>query len=297
MRLKADAVDRHALGLEVAHDRVQAVGLRVDAVGADLVEVELRVGSAARAVRNASSMKPGPSRRMKTDRRSRPLSAIGSLTTSQTPTSRSQRPTTARMCSRVAWRSSLGPSSRTQPGSCACQTSVCPRTFCPASSARLTMSSAAPNSNFPRSGSTALPLHLVLRRHRRELRGDELAVGADALEHVAAHGGPDLDPALPCASCSSGLPGSGLASLAAADDPDPPTTATSATSTPTAAFRSCQNAPRRVKTAGTVFTRIARSRNTDQRSRYRKSRRTRSSKSSSERPETCHRPVMPGVTR
>ena len=57
------------------------------------------------------------------------------------------------------------------------------------------------------------------------------------------------------------------------------------------------NAPRRLKTAGTVFTRMLRSRKTDQRSRYRKSSRTRSSKSSSERPEICHSPVIPGRTR
>ena len=58
-----------------------------------------------------------------------------------------------------------------------------------------------------------------------------------------------------------------------------------------------QNAPRRVSTAGIVFSRIDRSSMIDHRSRYRKSSRTRSSKSSSARPETCHSPVMPGSTR
>ena len=101
------------------------------------------------------------------------------------------------------------------------------------------------------------------------------------------------------ASCFSGVPGSGLASLPPRTIQIPTTTATIAHSTATARLRGFtpQNAPRRVNTAGTVFTRIDRSRNTDQRSRYRKSSRTRSSKSSSERPETCHSPVMPGVTR
>ena len=58
-----------------------------------------------------------------------------------------------------------------------------------------------------------------------------------------------------------------------------------------------RNAPLRLNTAGSVFSRIERSRKTLHRSRYRKSRRTSSSKSSSARPDTCHRPVMPGSTR
>ena len=58
-----------------------------------------------------------------------------------------------------------------------------------------------------------------------------------------------------------------------------------------------QNAPRRLSTAGIVLSRIDRSSMIDQRSRYRKSSRTRSSKSRSERPDTCHRPVIPGSTR
>ena len=61
--------------------------------------------------------------------------------------------------------------------------------------------------------------------------------------------------------------------------------------------RGCYQAPRRRSTAGIVFSMIDRSRKTDQRSRHRKSSRTSSSKSSSERPETCHRPVIPGSTR
>ena len=59
------------------------------------------------------------------------------------------------MCSSIAARSSRGPSSRTQPGSWKCQTSVWPRIFCLASRARSTIASAGPNSNFPRSGSVA----------------------------------------------------------------------------------------------------------------------------------------------
>jgi len=43
VRLKAHAIDRDALRLQPADDLVQSVGLRTDALGADLVEVELRV--------------------------------------------------------------------------------------------------------------------------------------------------------------------------------------------------------------------------------------------------------------
>ncbi len=53
MHLKADAVDRHLGRLQPAHDLVQPVGLRADALRADLVDVELglRVGGARRVER------------------------------------------------------------------------------------------------------------------------------------------------------------------------------------------------------------------------------------------------------
>jgi hypothetical protein len=62
---------------------------------------------------------------------------------------------TRRMCSCIASRSSDGPSLLTQSGSCACQTSVWPRTCCLASRACSTIASAAANANSPRVGSTA----------------------------------------------------------------------------------------------------------------------------------------------
>ncbi len=62
---------------------------------------------------------------------------------------------TRAMCSFIAARRSSLPSSFTQSGSCACQTSVWPRTFWCASRALSTMASAASKENSPRLGSTA----------------------------------------------------------------------------------------------------------------------------------------------
>ncbi len=58
------------------------------------------------------------------------------------------------MCSRVAAASSFADEIVSQPGYCACQTSVWPRTSCPAPRAASTISSPGPKSKRPRDGST-----------------------------------------------------------------------------------------------------------------------------------------------
>ena len=117
-------------------------------------------------------------------------------------------------------------------------------------------------------GLHGLPLHLVLRRHGRELRRDRLAVGAVLLGLVAAHRRADLQ-SLRLGQHAQRLAGQRLGVSPSADEPD---RAQDGDREDDAKRRRrggvpTQKAPRRVRTAGTVLTRMLRSRKTDQRSR------------------------------